>query len=159
MPQRGCPPGCETIVVFAGTLVVQGHGLAQVSRPAARTEMGTIGQSLAALGLEPRALQAETRRLVRVFSGIALRAVRVAGGIRLRSRAATGSQALLAGITLAMAMLPEEFPVVLTVFLALGAWRSRARSVLTRRVRGDRDAGLGDRAVRGQDRHADATTA
>ena len=40
----------------------------------------------------------------------------------------------LAGITLAMAMLPEEFPVVLTVFLALGAWRISQRHVLTRRM-------------------------
>ena len=41
---------------------------------------------------------------------------------------------ILAGITLAMAILPEEFPVVLTVFLALGAWRNSKSRVLTRRV-------------------------
>ena len=43
-------------------------------------------------------------------------------------------QGVLAGITLAMAILPEEFPVVLTIFLALGAWRISQRKVLTRRV-------------------------
>ena len=41
---------------------------------------------------------------------------------------------LLAGLTLAMAILPEEFPVVLTVFLALGAWRISRHGVLTRRM-------------------------
>jgi len=57
-------------------------------------------------------------------------------------------EAVLAAITIGMAMLPEEFPVVLTVFMAMAAWRiSRAR-VLTRR--GHRDAGLGDGAVHRQ---------
>jgi Ca2+-transporting ATPase len=41
---------------------------------------------------------------------------------------------LLAGLTLGMAMLPEEFPVVLTIFLALGAWRLSKHNVLTRRI-------------------------
>ena len=40
----------------------------------------------------------------------------------------------LAGIALAMSLLPEEIPVVLTVFLAIGAWRMSQRRVLTRRM-------------------------
>ena len=44
------------------------------------------------------------------------------------------AEAILAGVTLAMAILPEEFPVVLTVFLALGAWRISKHNVLTRRM-------------------------
>jgi Ca2+-transporting ATPase len=42
--------------------------------------------------------------------------------------------AALVGITLAMSLLPEEIPVVLTVFLALGAWRIAQHQVLTRQV-------------------------
>ena len=51
-----------------------------------------------------------------------------------RARWKRGMQGLLAGITMAMAVLPEEFPVVLTIFLALGAWRISQSNVLTRRV-------------------------
>ena len=63
---------------------------------------------------------------------------------------------VLAGITLAMAMLPEEFPVVLTIFLALGAWRISQQQRADAPRAGRRDARRGHRAVRGQDRHAHA---
>ena len=119
--------------VFAGCLVVKGHGLAQVTATGARTEMGAIGQSLAALGLESTALQAETRRLVRVFSIIAFALCVLLAGFDFLARG-NALEALLAGLTLAMAILPEEFPVVLAVFLALGAWRLSRVNVLTRRV-------------------------
>ena len=61
---------------------------------------------------------------------------------------------LLAGITLAMANLPEEFPVVLTVFLALGAWRISQHGVLTRRPPAIETLGATTVLVRGQDRNA-----
>jgi Ca2+-transporting ATPase len=119
--------------VFAGTLVVKGHGLATVTATGAGSEMGRIGQSLGGLGTESSGLQAETRRLVRLFSIFALLvclALTVAYGLTRGDWLG----AALAGLTLAMAMLPEEFPVVLTVFLALGAWRMTRVNVLTRRV-------------------------
>ena len=80
-----------------------------------------------------RGLQAQTQRLVRVFAlvggGVSVMAVVLYGLFR-----GGWLDALLAGIALGMSMLPEEFPVVLTVFMAMGAWRiSRAR-VLTRRA-------------------------
>ena len=119
--------------VFAGSLVVKGHGLARVIATGTRTEMGAIGQSLASLGLEATALQAETRRLVRTFSVIAVALCLLLAGFDMLARG-DPLTALLAGLTLAMAILPEEFPVVLAVFLALGAWRLSRVNVLTRRV-------------------------
>jgi len=119
--------------VYAGTLVVAGHGMARVTAIGGQSEFGRIGRSLESLDTQPTALQVEVRRLVLGFSAAAtvLCAVVVAvlgihGGRRLT--------AVLAGLTLAMAILPEEFPVVLTVFLALGAWRMTRVRVLTRRL-------------------------
>jgi len=119
--------------VYAGTLVVKGHGLARVTATGVRSEIGRIGRSLEALGIEATALQAETRRLVRAFSliAVALCAVLVVVYVVTHADWLNG---VLAGLTLAMAILPEEFPVVLTVFLALGAWRMSRISVLTRRI-------------------------
>lgn len=118
---------------FAGTLVVKGHGRAVVTATGAGSEMGRIGQSMAALGMQTTGLQAETRRLVRAFSIVAILLCLLLAAIYGVTRG-DWLTAVLAGLTLAMAILPEEFPVVLTVFLALGAWRMTRVNVLTRRV-------------------------
>ncbi|HYL25339.1 MAG TPA: HAD-IC family P-type ATPase, partial [Burkholderiales bacterium] len=119
--------------VYSGTLVVQGQGRAVVSATGARTELGRIGASLATLEAEPTALERETRRLVKLVALFAAAfCIAVAAAHFLTRGDALGS--VLAGVTLAMALLPEEFPVVLTVFLALGAWRISRRGVLTRRM-------------------------
>ena len=127
------PGGDDLPFVFSGSLVVRGTGTAEVTAIGARSEIGKIGQSLSRLETEPPRLQAQTRRLVRVFGlfgGAASVLVVVLYGL-LRGG---WLDAVLAGIALGMSMLPEEFPVVLTVFMAMGAWRiSRAR-VLTRRA-------------------------
>jgi P-type Ca2+ transporter type 2C len=127
------PGGDDLPYVFSGSLVIRGTGLGEVISTGARSEIGRIGQSLATLETEPPRLQAQTRRLVRVFAvvggAISLLAVLLYGTLR-----GGWLDAVLAGIALGMSMLPEEFPVVLTVFMAVGAWRiSRAR-VLTRRA-------------------------
>ena len=119
--------------MFSGSLVVRGTGLAEVTATGARSEIGKIGQALRALETEPPRLQAETRRLVRLFAlvggAVSVLAVLLYGLMR-----GGWLDAMLAGIALGMSMLPEELPVVLTVFMAMGAWRiSRAR-VLTRRA-------------------------
>ena len=103
---------------------------------------------------EATPLQQETGRLVRslaVLGAAAVRCVVVVYGLTRGD----WLHGLLAGITLAMAMLPEEFPVVLTVFLALGAWRISQKQRADPPRAGRRDAGRGHGAVRGQDRHAD----
>ena len=119
--------------VYSGTLVVRGQGRAIVTATGARTEFGRIGQSLAELDIEKTTLQRETARIVKVVAafGLFLCVLLAAFYIVTRGDWLAG---ILAGVTLAMAILPEEFPVVLTVFLALGAWRIGRHGVLTRRM-------------------------
>ena len=129
-----CRPGGEDLpLVFAGSLVVRGSGLAEVTAIGARSEIGKIGQSLATLKTEPPRLARETSRLVRVFAlfggGVTVLAVLLYGFLR-----GDWLAAMLGGIALGMSMLPEEFPVVLTVFMAMGAWRISKARVLTRRA-------------------------
>ena len=127
---------------------------AKSPRPVPRSEIGKIGQSLSTLETEPPRLQAQTRRLVRVFAMVG-GAVSVLAVVLYGTLRGGWLDAVLAGIALGMSMLPEEFPVVLTVFMAMGAWRiSQARRADAPR-RGDRDARVGDGAVHRQDRHAD----
>lgn len=132
-PTMGHPGGDDQPFVYSGTLVVQGRGMAEVLATGPRSEMGKIGRSLQEVQVERTPLQRETGRLVRVLAvwGLLLCAVLVVGYGLLRGQWLEG---VLAGIALAMSVLPEEFPVVLTVFLALGAWRIAQKRVLTRRV-------------------------
>ena len=127
------PGGDDTPAVFSGTLVVKGQGIAEVRAIGARTELGRIGAALGRLTPERTRLQREVTVLVRNLAvlGLALCAAVV---VIYGMTRADWLQGTLAGITLAMAMLPEEFPVVLTVFLALGAWRMSQHNVLTRRM-------------------------
>ena len=127
------PGGDDSPFVYSGTLVVRGRGVAEVRSTGARTEIGRIGVSLGAVTEERTRLEREVDRIVRVVAavGLSLCVLLVLGWGLTRGQWIHG---LLAGITLAMAVLPEEFPVVLTVFLALGAWRISRRNVLTRRI-------------------------
>lgn len=125
--------GEEREKVFAGTLVVSGRGWAEVEATGPRTRMGKIGLMVQVQEEEDTRLQVETRRLVRNFALLGL--VLCTAVTLLYSLAHSDLLGgILAGLTLAMAILPEEFPVVLTVFLALGAWRLSQRNVLTRRM-------------------------
>ncbi len=127
------PGGDDQPFVYSGTLVVQGQGLVEVRSTGARTEMGKIGAVLQTVTRGETRLTAEISRIVRTvaFAGLSLCAIIVVVYGLSRGDWIEG---LLAGITLAMAILPEEFPVVLTVFLALGAWRLSLKNVLTRQV-------------------------
>ncbi len=132
-PDRGRPGGDDLPYVFSGSLVVRGYGTGEVIATGARSEIGKIGQSLSTLETEPPRLRAQTRRLVRMFA-IVGGAVSILAVVLYGVSRGGWLDALLAGIALGMSMLPEELPVVLTVFMAVGAWRiSRAR-VLTRRA-------------------------
>jgi P-type Ca2+ transporter type 2C len=127
------PGGDDRPFVFSGTLVVQGQGVARVGATGMNTELGKIGRALVTLESDDTAIERETGQLVRRLAalGATLCVIVVVVYGLTRSDWLHG---LLAGITLAMATLPEEFPVVLTIFLALGAWRLSQRQVLTRRV-------------------------
>ncbi|HZP27839.1 MAG TPA: HAD-IC family P-type ATPase, partial [Acidimicrobiia bacterium] len=128
----GSPGGDATPWVFSGTLVVRGHGVAVVRGTGAATELGRIGAALRTIEPERTPLQHEIDRLVRVVAAVGLGAA-AAVVIVYGSTRGDWLEGLLAGIATAMAMVPEEFPVVLAVFLALGAWRMSRRNVLARR--------------------------
>ena len=127
------PGGDDQPFVYSGSLVVRGSGLAEVIATGPRSEIGKIGQSLQNLDSEPPRLQRQTAGLVRLCAlggaAVSILAVVLYGTLR-----GGWLDALLAGIAIGMSMLPEEFPVVLTVFMAMGAWRISKARVLTRRA-------------------------
>jgi Ca2+-transporting ATPase len=127
------PGGDDLPFVFSGALVVRGAGIAEVTATGVHSEIGKIGQSLSTLTPEPPRLQAQTQKLVRLFA-IAGGSVSVLAVVLYGLFRGGWLDALLAGIALGMSMLPEEFPVVLTVFMAMGAWRISRAHVLTRRA-------------------------
>ncbi|MDP1929185.1 MAG: cation-translocating P-type ATPase [Thiobacillus sp.] len=127
------PGGDDLPRVYSGTLVVQGQGIARVTATGARTEMGKIGKSLQALRPEPSPMQRQVRRMMWIFALLGMLLSSVVVVLYGLNRGAW-LDALLAGITLAISLLPQEFLVVLTVFLALGAWRISRNNVLTRRI-------------------------
>jgi Ca2+-transporting ATPase len=133
------PGGDDMPFVYSGTLVVQGHGMAKVTGTGIHTEMGQIGKALQTITREETLLKKETSHLVRSFAtvGIIL-CVFVVIFYGLTRISMEGDRAwlngLLAGVSLSMALLPEEFSVVLLIFLSMGAWRMSKRQVLTRRM-------------------------
>ncbi len=127
------PGGEDLPFVFSGTLIVQGQGIAQVRATGIHTEMGNIGKALQTVQVERTRLQEEVGRLVRWVAIVGL-SLCVLVVVLYGVTRGNWLQGFLAGITLAMAMLPEEFPVVLTIFLALGAWRLSKMNVLARHV-------------------------
>jgi Ca2+-transporting ATPase len=132
--EDGARPGEDgsAALLFAGTLVVAGQGAAEVVRTGANSALGQIGSALAAIDETPTPLQRRARQLVAIFGVLAMGfclVVVVAYGL-LRHDWING---VLSGLTVAVALVPEEVPMVLAVFLALGAWRLARRQVLVRR--------------------------
>ncbi len=126
------PGGDDSTHVWAGSLIVGGSGTALVTATGPRTAIGRIGKSLGTVEAASAPLQLQMRRLVWFFAAAGIGAsviLAVAYGV-LHGQ---WLQAILAGITLAMATLPQEFPLVLTIFLVLGAWRLSRHYVLVRR--------------------------
>ena len=119
--------------VFAGTLVVSGQGLLQVSAVGRHTELGRIGQSLDTIALQASPLREEMKRLTGKLVRIGLALCLLLVGLLWALRG-DWLQAVLAGITLAMGVLPQELPVIMIVFLALAARRLAVQQVLTRRL-------------------------
>jgi P-type Ca2+ transporter type 2C len=134
IPQRLAPPGGDNASqVFSGTLVIRGTGLAQILATGPASAIGTIGESLATISQEQPRLQRETRRLVLAFGSIGL-ALSLAAFLIYWVLRGSWIEALLGAIALGMSLLPEEFPLVLTVFMVMGAWRLSRSRVLTRRA-------------------------
>ena len=127
------PGGDGLPFVYAGTMIVQGQGSAAVVAIGAHTEFGRIGKALQSIDATPTRLQHETATVVRRIAAGALFLCALVVLIYGFTRG-DWLAGFLAGVTLAMAILPEEFPVILTVFLALGAWRISRHGVLTRHM-------------------------
>jgi P-type Ca2+ transporter type 2C len=118
--------------VFGGTLVVAGHGIAEVTATGAASEAGRIGALLNQQDDTPTRLQRDTARLVRVLGALAA-GVSIAVVLLSVARGSTWIAAMLSAIALAMALLPEEFALAMTVFFVIGAWRLAQQQVLVRR--------------------------
>ncbi|OZA06003.1 MAG: ATPase [Methylophilaceae bacterium 17-44-8] len=127
------PNGEDLPYIFAGSLVVRGKGLARVHATGALSEIGKIGRALSTIDGQQPHLQKQLHVLVRNFSIIGaiagVFAVLLYGFLR-----DSWLEALLSGIALGMSLLPEEFPLVMAVFMAMGAWRISKARVLTRRA-------------------------
>jgi len=134
MPERLAEPGGENYSqVFSGTLVVRGNGLAAIVATGARSAIGAIGASLAGMAREQPRLERQTRRMVVGFGAIGI-AVSLLAFLLYWWLRGSWLEALLGAIALGMSLLPEEFPLVLTVFMVMGAWRLSQSRVLTRRA-------------------------
>ncbi|HWQ58819.1 MAG TPA: cation-translocating P-type ATPase [Clostridia bacterium] len=124
---------------YAGTLVTQGTAAVLVEKTGRETEYGKIGSHVAAAPDRPTPLEKQTAKLVKTCAVIAVALfalVGIATWFNLGDHApgARLIESVLSGITLAMAMIPEEFPVILTVFLSMGAWRLARKHSLVRRL-------------------------
>lgn len=125
------PGGDDLPFVYSGSMVVQGHGIARVTGTGVNTQIGKIGKAISDVEETPTKLKKEIGTLVKRLTiiGAVLCLLVVVIYTLTRGNLLNG---FLAGITLAMAVLPEEFPVVLTIFMAIGAWRVSKKNVLTR---------------------------
>lgn len=126
------PGGDDLPFVYSGSMIVQGNGMAKVTSIGINTEIGKIGKALESVKEEPTRLKLEMGSLVKKLTIVAaaLSILVIVCYTLTRGNLANG---FLAGITLAMSVLPEEFPVILTVFMAIGAWRMSKAKVLTRK--------------------------
>lgn len=134
IPVDKLPTSLTDTSLFAGTVVTKGIGLAVVKTTGTDTAVGNIGHTIEATAEISSALMLASRTLIRNLSLIALGFAVILVLIHWLLNRYSFLESLLAGIALAMATLPEEIPVVLTVFLALGAWRITKINVLTRKV-------------------------
>lgn len=131
--ESGPPGGDDTPYVFSGTLVVRGNGTLRVTSTGARSQLGRIGKALQEETAGKSRLQTETARLVR-YSAIAGLTLCAAVILVYGFTRHAWLEAALAGLALGISLMPEEFPVILTIFMAMGAWRISRSRVLTRRA-------------------------
>jgi P-type Ca2+ transporter type 2C len=126
------PGGDDQPHLYSGTLVVSGYGIAEVQFTAGATKTGDIGKSLADIKSDDTIVQKSVTRVVKIFGVLAF----IVSSVLVLFYGLTRGdwlQGALSGVALAMAMLSEEFPVVLAIFLALGALRLSRIGVLARR--------------------------
>ncbi len=119
--------------LFGGTLIVKGEGVAKVIEIGINTKIGKIGKSLENVEESETKIKKETAKIVRFVFIIAVSLCAIVVGFYgfVRNDWLEGA---LSGLTLAMGILPEEMPIVVTVFLAIGAWRISKKKVLARKI-------------------------
>jgi len=125
--------GDDVPFVYASTLIVRGSGVAEVTQTGPQSRVGQIGRALSGIETATPRLTLETRRVVRTVALLGLLCCAMAA-ILFGLFRGSWLEALLAGLALGMSMVPEEFPLVLAVFTAMGAWRLSQVRVLTRRA-------------------------
>ena len=126
------PRNPESAAVFASTLVLRGQALAEVTGTGSGTRIGQIGAALQDIEEQPTLVQRDVRWLIGrigILAGFFCVAVAVTYGLLRHD----WFQGALSGLTLAISLIPEEFPMVLVIFMALGAWRMARHNVLVRR--------------------------
>lgn len=132
LPEIQKPGGDNNYSLFSGTLTTRGLGFAKVMSIGVDSAMGQIGKSLNEVKEEKTLLQIEIKRVIKYFVIVGLSLcslLTIIYGIQHQDWV----EAALAGITLAMGTLPEEFPIVLSIFMAMGAWRLAQKRVLSRK--------------------------
>jgi Ca2+-transporting ATPase len=143
-PDRADAPLAERrSMVYAGTSVVGGSAEAVVIATGRDTEVGRISGALRSVKRRRSPVQAELDRLVRLLLVVALSLVAITVGLGFL-RGNPPGQNLLAGISAAIAAIPEEPPVLLAVILGLGAYRLLRRGVLVRRLNAQETLGAVD---------------
>ena len=127
------PGGRESAFVYSGTLVISGQATVLVKTTGVATEMGRIGSLLGGIKEEKTLLQIDVARIVKVIFLVSIFLCLLALGLTVAS-SGHWLDGLLAGLTLAMAILPEELPIVLVIFTSIGAWRLSKSKILVRRL-------------------------
>ncbi len=127
------PGGDDLPFVYSGSMVISGKGIARVLQTGLRTELGKIGKALQGIPQEETLLKKETGRLVRVFFLVGLLLCALVVLVYGLTRG-NWVQGVLSGLTLGMAMMPEELPVILMIFLTMGTWRLSKSQVLARQT-------------------------
>ena len=125
---------------YSGTDIVNGMGIIKVTAIGSKTEIGKIGESLKDIKKEKTPLEKGINKLVLICTIISILVFILTillnyinhPELEFSKRA---TESLLAGITIAMATIPEEIPVILTVFLAMGAWNLAKEKTLTRNMK------------------------
>jgi Ca2+-transporting ATPase len=130
-------------IAYAGTSVVRGRAQGVVVASGQATEFGKIAGSLAVLERRRSPLQRELDRLVRILLVAALSLIAITVGLGFLRGQPAGAN-LLAGISAAIAAIPEEPPILLAVILGLGAFRLLRKGVLVRRLNAQETLGAVD---------------
>ena len=140
------PLASRRSMAYAGTSVVGGRGEGVVTAIGAATEVGRIAGGLTTKERRRSPLQRELARLVRILLVVAIFLIAFTTGMGFL-RGHPAGENILAGISAAIAAIPEEPPILLAVVLGLGAYRLLKRGVLVRRLNAEETLGAIDLIV------------